>query len=147
MRDDILKKEPFDAQPAEPTDWEALRTMRDEDIDTSDIPVVVYEELPLPGTMLKPVKRQVTMRLDVAVINWFKAHTTDSYQAYINRVLRHFIWQQTGVFPTRPSISVPVRGGRNRQGAPELQAAGIAESAASYAPTGHERAPCACGCG
>ena len=147
MRDDVLRKEPFDAQPAEPTDWDALRNMRDEDIDTSDIPVVVYEQYPLPGTMLRPIKQQVTMRLDVAVIDWFKAHATDSYQAYINRVLRHFTWQETGVFPTRPSVSVPVRNGRPRREAPQLQAAGVAEGPAPYAATGEERAPCACGCG
>ncbi len=142
-----MRKGPFDAQPAEPTDWDALRNMRDEDIDTSDIPVVVYEEYPPPGKTLKPVKQQVTMRLDVAVINWFKAHATDSYQAYINRVLRHFIWQETGVFPTHPSIPVSVRGGRTSREALQLQIAGVAESAPSYTATGGARAPCACGCG
>lgn len=142
-----MKKDFSDLPLAEPTDWEALRNMREEDIDTSDIPVVVYEEYPPPGMELKPVKQQVTMRLDSAVLNWFKANATDSYQAYINRALRYFIWQQTGVFPTSPSVSVTVRRGRTAPAEAQPQLAGIAEAPAVYAATAGQRAPCACGCG
>ena len=53
------------------TDWERLNAMRDEDIDTSDIPEQGEEffeaaELRLP-------KKTVCIRLDADVLAWFKA--------------------------------------------------------------------------
>jgi hypothetical protein len=41
------------------------------------------------ATLYKPIKRSVTIRLDVDVIAWFKQHAPDGhYQTEINRILR-----------------------------------------------------------
>jgi uncharacterized protein (DUF4415 family) len=41
----------------------------------------------------RPVKRQLTLRLDADVIAWFKAHAEpdEGYQTRINRVLREYV--------------------------------------------------------
>jgi len=69
------------------TDWERLEAMRDEDIDTSDIPeqgVEFFEtaELRLP-------KKTVCIRLDADVLAWFKAQGK-GYQTRINAILRAY---------------------------------------------------------
>ena len=147
MRDDAMKKETSSLLPVEPTDWEALRNMGDEDIDTSDIPVVEYAEWPPRGTTLRPVKQQITLRLDAGIVDWFKANTTDTYQAYINRALRYFIWQEMGSMPGGPSNAVvpPWREAQQREA--EQLVAGVAERSAPYGAAADARSPCSCGCG
>ncbi|MCK7482735.1 MAG: BrnA antitoxin family protein, partial [Candidatus Moduliflexus flocculans] len=57
------------------TDWARLMAMKDEDIDTSDIPELtddVFKKAVLwPGT-----KKQITLRLDPDVIDFFRNATT-----------------------------------------------------------------------
>ena len=71
--------------------FDRLAAMRDEDIDTDDIPEAPAENWAFahrPG-LYRPVKRPVTMRLDADVIEWFKARAGGrGYQSEINRVLR-----------------------------------------------------------
>jgi uncharacterized protein (DUF4415 family) len=44
----------------------------------------------------RPVKQQLTLRLDADVVAWFKSHTTSSegYQTRINRALREYVQGQ-----------------------------------------------------
>ena len=44
------------------------------------------------GVFYRPVKRQVTLRLDADVVTWFKAHAQGGrgYQTDINRALREY---------------------------------------------------------
>ena len=73
---------------------EALASLPDETIDTSDIPEISPEawlNAKRPG-LYKPVKRPVTLRLDADVIAWFKDHAAGGgYQTEINRVLRRHV--------------------------------------------------------
>jgi uncharacterized protein (DUF4415 family) len=70
---------------------QALRDLRDEDIDYSDIP-------PLPRTGWRRVsdlvpaenKRQITLRLDADVIEFFRG-TGRRYQSRINAALRDYV--------------------------------------------------------
>jgi uncharacterized protein (DUF4415 family) len=75
------------------TDWERLRTMKDEDIDTSDIPELTgdfFRKAVLwPGT-----KKQITLRLDPDVIDFFKKQGK-GYQSVINKVLRKYVEAHT----------------------------------------------------
>jgi uncharacterized protein (DUF4415 family) len=76
------------------SDLERLREMRDEDIDTSDIPEISPELFArsIVRKGLKPVegKKQVTLRLDADVLAWFKAQGP-GYQTRINELLREFM--------------------------------------------------------
>lgn len=72
------------------TDWERVRAMADEEIDTSDIPPLddrffVEAELRLPEA-----KPSITIRLDPDVLEWFKSQGK-GYQTRINAVLRRYV--------------------------------------------------------
>jgi uncharacterized protein (DUF4415 family) len=74
---------------AKAKDSEAKRVaaMREEDIDTSDIPEVTDWSSAVTGKFYRPVKQQVTLRIDADVLAWFKAQG-GKYQSELNRVLR-----------------------------------------------------------
>jgi uncharacterized protein (DUF4415 family) len=73
---------------------ESLRIaqMPDEDIDFSDIPPLGEDfwKNAVRGKFYRPVKKQVTVRLDADVLEWFKAKQGGArgYQTAINAALR-----------------------------------------------------------
>jgi len=71
-----------------------LAALPDDQIDTGDIPEAPVENWihARRSEFYRPLKRPVTIRLDVDVLTWFKEHTaTGGYQTEINRVLRHHV--------------------------------------------------------
>jgi uncharacterized protein (DUF4415 family) len=62
--------------------------MKDEDIDFSDIPLVLDWSKAEIGKFYRPPKRSVTMRLDGDVIDWLKGYGK-GYQTRVNLLLRH----------------------------------------------------------
>ena len=92
--------------PARPTpltrkqkaELEALAALPDEAIDTSDIPPLSEEfwQIAERGKFYRPVKQQLTLRLDADVVAWFKSHARDDrgYQTNINRALREHVLRQ-----------------------------------------------------
>jgi len=62
--------------------------MKDEDIDFSDIPLVLDWSKAEVGKFYRPPKRSVTMRLDGDVIDWLKGYGK-GYQTRVNLLLRH----------------------------------------------------------
>ena len=75
---------------------ESLATLPDEAIDTSDAPEVLDWSGAKRGLFYRPVKQQLTLRLDADVVAWFKSHTTsnEGYQTRINRALREYVLGQ-----------------------------------------------------
>ena len=69
---------------------ETLEALPDRDIDTSDIPEILDWSGARRGGLYRPVKQQITLRLDADVVAWFKANVQGGrgYQTEINRVLR-----------------------------------------------------------
>ncbi len=69
---------------------EALAALPDEAIDTSDIPEILDWSDARRGLLYRPVKRQITLRLDADVVAWFRANAPNGrgYQTEMNRVLR-----------------------------------------------------------
>jgi uncharacterized protein (DUF4415 family) len=47
---------------------------------------------------LRPIKQQITLRLDADLIDWFRRHPEgdEGYQTRINRVLREYVEQHDG---------------------------------------------------
>ena len=74
-------------------DLAALETLPDAQIDTSDIPEVVNWPDAQRGRFYRPVKKQITLRLDADVLAWFKqtAPGGRGYQTAINRALRQHV--------------------------------------------------------
>lgn len=73
----------------------ALAEMPDEDIDFSDIPPLTEEfwKNAVRGKFYRPVKKQVTLRIDADVLEWFKAQQGGArgYQTKINAALRKVV--------------------------------------------------------
>jgi uncharacterized protein (DUF4415 family) len=84
---------------ASETDWEALQTMADNEIELSDIPEVTAEQmgqaqLRVGGKAVAKGKLRVNMYLDAAVVEYFKAQAGGrGYQTLINETLKESMGQ------------------------------------------------------
>ncbi len=74
----------------------ALASLPDENIDTRDVPEIPDWSGARRGLLYRPVKQQITLRLDADVVAWFRANAPGGrgYQTEINRVLREHAGQQ-----------------------------------------------------
>jgi uncharacterized protein (DUF4415 family) len=74
----------------------SLADLADDAIDTSDAPELLDWSGAKRGLFYRPVKQQLTLRLDADVVAWFKKHTTtdEGYQTRINRALREYVLGQ-----------------------------------------------------
>ena len=81
---------------AQSAELAALARMPDAAIDTSDAPELSDWSDARRGQFYRPVKQQLTLRLDADVIAWFKRHATsgEGYQTRINRALREYVRTQ-----------------------------------------------------
>jgi uncharacterized protein (DUF4415 family) len=71
-------------------DWERLDSLKDEDIDYSDIPEITDFSKFRPWEqrqMFKPVKVAVTCKLDADIVAWLKQEGK-GYQTRMNAILR-----------------------------------------------------------
>lgn len=68
---------------------EALKKMKDEDIDLSDIPELTddFFRNAKRGAFFRPLKESTTVRLDADVLAWLRARGK-GYQTRINAILR-----------------------------------------------------------
>jgi len=85
------------------TDLKRLDEMTDSDIDMSDIPEVTPEMFAKAVIRrgLKPItKRQLTLRLDSDVIEWFRSQG-GGYQTRMNALLRAYMEEHTKLAVTR----------------------------------------------
>jgi uncharacterized protein (DUF4415 family) len=64
-----------------------LATTADKEIDFSDIPEQLDWSGAVVGRFYRPIKKQVTLRLDADVLAWFKARG-GRYQSAMNGALR-----------------------------------------------------------
>ena len=72
---------------------DALADLPDEEIDTTDIPEVRDWSGAKRGVFHRPVKKQLTLRIDADVIAWFKDHAAkgQGYQTQMNLALRNHV--------------------------------------------------------
>ena len=70
-----------------------LKELPDDQIDTTEVPEILDWSEAKRGAFYRPVKRQITLRLDADVVSWFKANAKDGrgYQTDINRTLREHV--------------------------------------------------------
>jgi uncharacterized protein (DUF4415 family) len=73
-----------------------LAAMPDDTIDLSDMPEVTDFTGWVRGKFYRPVKKQVTVRLDADVLEWFKAKQGGKrgYQTAINAALRKVVEEE-----------------------------------------------------
>jgi uncharacterized protein (DUF4415 family) len=84
--------------PEQRAELKSLAALRDDAIDTSDAPELPDWSGAKRGLFYRPVKQQLTLRLDADIVAWFKRHTTsnEGYQTRINRALREYVQGQAG---------------------------------------------------
>ena len=88
-----MKKEMSDLSPESQAQIRALGALAEEDIDLSDIPETTDWTGAVRGKFYRPVKQQITLRIDADVIAWFKAQAPNGrgYQTNINQALREHV--------------------------------------------------------
>jgi uncharacterized protein (DUF4415 family) len=71
----------------------ALAKLPENRIDTTDAPEVRDWSGAKRGLFYRPVKQQLTIRIDADVIGWFKSHVGkgEGYQTNMNRALREHV--------------------------------------------------------
>lgn len=83
--------------PEQRAELDALAALPDEQIDTSDAPEVQDWSGAQRGMFYRPVKQQITLRLDADIIAWFKSKSqtsgSEGYQTSMNRALREYVTQ------------------------------------------------------
>ena len=82
--------------PKQRSELKSLAALPNDAIDTSDAPELLDLSGTKRGLFYRPVKQQLTLRLDTDVVAWFKSHTTsnEGYQTRINRALREYVQGQ-----------------------------------------------------
>jgi uncharacterized protein (DUF4415 family) len=85
-----------DLTAAQKAELEALAALPEDQIETDDIPEVQDWTGAKRGVFYRPIKQQITIRLDADLIDWFKRHRSqnEGYQTSINRALRKYVAQQ-----------------------------------------------------
>ena len=71
----------------------ALEALADDEIDTTDAPEILDWSDARRGVFYRPVKQQITLRIDADIIAWFKSQARDGrgYQTDINGALREHV--------------------------------------------------------
>ena len=88
-----MKKREIRLTKDQSTELQALDGLREDQINTTDIPEILDWSDAKRGVFYRPVKQQITLRLDADVVAWFKAHVHHGrgYQTDINRALREHV--------------------------------------------------------
>jgi uncharacterized protein (DUF4415 family) len=97
MKGKLMKKatsKPMTAKQA--AELKALAALPDDQINTAALPEQKDWSGARRGVFFRPIKKQLTLRLDADLIDWFKTHTSqgEGYQTKINKALREYITQQ-----------------------------------------------------
>ncbi len=78
---------------------ETLADLSDDQINTDDMPEVTDWSDAKRGLFYRPIQEEITLSLDIDVIEWFKQQypQDEGYQANINQALREYVSQHRAV--------------------------------------------------
>jgi uncharacterized protein (DUF4415 family) len=84
--------------PAQKAEIKTLAALPENRINTAALPEQKDWSGARRGVFFRPIKQQLTLRLDADLIDWFKTHapTGEGYQTRINSALREYIAQRDG---------------------------------------------------
>ena len=91
----MKKKASKNLSPAQLKELRALAALPDAKINTKDIPEARNWAGAQRGLFYRPIKQQLTLRLDSDIIAWFKStvQKNKGYQTSINQALREYVEQ------------------------------------------------------
>jgi uncharacterized protein (DUF4415 family) len=71
-----------------------LKALKHRKVDLSDqtSPEITAWEKTVSGKFYRPIKKQITIRIDADLLDWFK-HATNKYQSLINQACREYMIQ------------------------------------------------------
>jgi uncharacterized protein (DUF4415 family) len=75
---------------AERQEIDRLAALPDEAIDTRNIPEITDWTGAERGRFYRPIKQQITLRMDADILAWFRAQG-GKYQSQINSALREYV--------------------------------------------------------
>ncbi len=80
---------------AQAAELQALAALPNDQIDTRALPEQRDWSGARRGVFFRPVKQQLTLRLDTDIIDWFRTHKPEGkgYQTGINSALREYVAQ------------------------------------------------------
>lgn len=91
----IVSFTPRELTEAERAELQELAKRSDDQIDYSDIPATTAADWvgAEVGKFYRPLKSQLTLRVDADVVEWFKRESVDGkgYQTRINKALREYM--------------------------------------------------------
>ena len=72
---------------------EAVENLPDDQIEATSLPELLDCSEIQQGTLYRPLKWQITLRLDADIVTWFRTHAKGGrgYQTDINRALREHV--------------------------------------------------------
>ncbi len=73
--------------------WQYFDNMKDEDIDTSDIPEITAKQWKDTKIVVPKNKIAISLRIDEDILAWFKKHGK-GYQSFMNSILRSYYESQ-----------------------------------------------------
>ena len=93
MKEKRMKTKDAKLTDNEKVELEYLAQLDDDKINVKDIPEMLDWSGAKRGVFYKPVKQQITLRLDADIVHWFRARMQGrrGYQTEINRALRDYI--------------------------------------------------------
>ena len=73
-----------------------MEAIKDEDIDFSDIPPLTekFWQNAVKNPFYRPVKKQVTLRIDADILAWLRQQGQEGYQSRLNAVLRRVMLEE-----------------------------------------------------
>ena len=92
-----MKKDMNELPPDVQAQIRTLESLPDDQIDTTDAPEILDWSDARRGVFYRPMKQQITLRLDADIVAWFKAHARGGrgYQTDINGALREHVLRTT----------------------------------------------------
>jgi uncharacterized protein (DUF4415 family) len=84
--------------PEQKAELKALADLPDAEIKTEEMPEQRDWRSAERGVFFRPIKKQLTIRLDADLIDWFKSRAGEGkgYQTRINKVLRECVTRERG---------------------------------------------------
>ncbi len=84
---------------AQKAELNALAALPEDRINTAELPEQKDWTGSRRGVFFRPIKQQLTLRIDADLIDWFKTHAPsgEGYQTRINSALREYVASRDGV--------------------------------------------------
>ena len=89
-----MKKQGVELTQQQKADLERLRNQPEDQINTKDIPEILDWSNAKRGMFYRPIKRQITLRVDADVVAWFREQAGEDgrgCQTAMNRALREHV--------------------------------------------------------